>query len=389
MSATNTACPRLARSLASMNADTAHNQPKINGKPTDIASAVSQAAAILMQSHRPLFGGLATDVAGARALYELAAHSGAILDHLHGDSLTATTLALQDRGALFTTLSEVRSRADLIVVFGCEPSRRYPRFYERLQSAQRETKILFVGCDGDTAATHAEALLLNTNTFDTLALWSALLEGREPNALTDANTARVLQALTERIRAAHYTAFVYEPAVLPGPHAALAIEAIHQIVKTLNRTVRAGVLALTGDDGALSVNQAVTWLSGFPLRTRVTAGLPLDHDPHRYGTQTLLQRHEIDALLWVSSFGPEPMPDALADDIPAIVLAHPATALDERSAPTVFIPVATPGVDSSGHLFRMDTSVVAPLVPAREAALPTVAAIASELLQSIRAGRTS
>ncbi|WP_250500948.1 formylmethanofuran dehydrogenase [Caballeronia sp. GAWG1-5s-s] len=388
LSATNTTCPRLTNSLASINAGPASAQPKIDGTQTDIPTAISRAADILTKARRPLFSGLATDVAGARALYELAAHSGAILDHMHGDSLAAATLALQDRGALFTTLSEVRSRADLIVVFACEPSRRYPRFYERLQTAQREKKIVFVGCDVDTAVPHGETLLRNLDTFDTLALWSALVEDRKPHAFADAETARDLQALTDRIHTAHYTAFVYEPAVLPLPNAALAIEALHRIVKTLNRTTRAGVLALTGDDGALSVNQTVTWLSGFPLRTRATMGMPLDHDPYRYRTHTLLHTREADALLWVSSFGPEPMPDALADDVPAIILAHPATALVERSAPTVFIPVATPGVDSSGHLFRMDTSVVAPLVPARDMALPTVAAIASELAQSIRTRRT-
>jgi len=382
LAATNTACPRLAQSLARYSAQDGARQPTIDGRNTGLASALSRAGEILSRARRPLFGGLATDVAGARALYELAALSGAVLDHLHGDALAAATLALQDRGALFTTLSEVRSRADLIVVFACEPSRRYPRFYERVQTAQRQTDIVFVACDVDEAAgAHAHSMLASADPFDTLALWSALIAGREP----ETQSAHELQALTERIHAAHYTAFIYEPTALPGPHAALAIEAIHRIVKSVNRTVRAGALALTGDDGALSVNQAVTWLSGFPLRTRVAYGLPLDHDPHRYGTHALLDRQEIDALVWISSFGPEPIPAALADDVPAIVLGHPATALDARNAPTVFIPVATPGVDSEAHLFRVDTSVVAPLTAARDAGLPTVASIARELARAWRA----
>jgi formylmethanofuran dehydrogenase subunit B len=50
----------------------------------------------------------------------------------------------------------------------------------------------------------------------------------------------------------------------------------------------------------------------------------------------------------------------------------------------VFIPVATPGIDSGGHLFRVDTSVVAQLSAARDVALPTVAAIASQLTQARR-----
>jgi formylmethanofuran dehydrogenase subunit B len=379
LAAPHTACPRLDASLARFGPNDASQKPQIDGQVTDEKSALSRAAAILSNAHRPLFGGLATDVSGARALYELAAQCGAILDHLHGDTLADSNRALQDRGSFFTTLSEVRSRADLIVVFACEPSRRYPRFFERIASEGRETKFVFIGCDIDKAANaQAESILANADPFDTLALWSALVEGGRPIPTPE------LVALTERINAAKYTAVIYEPSALPTQHAALAIEALQRIVKAINRTARAGTLALTGDDGAASVNQAITWLSGFPLRTRVAYGLPLDHDAHRYRSETLLQRGEIDALLWVSSFAPEPLPASLDANVPAIILAHPSTAVPARHAPTVFIPVATPGIDSGGHLFRVDTSVVAPLAAARDYALPTVASIASQLAQARR-----
>ncbi|SAK90756.1 formylmethanofuran dehydrogenase [Caballeronia ptereochthonis] len=382
LAAPHIACPRLADSLARFGPQDASQKPTIDGQGTDLASALSQAGEILSNARRPLFGGLATDVAGARALYELAAHCGAILDHLHGDTLADSNRALQDRGAFFTTLSEVRSRADLVIVFACAPSRRYPRFYERVIDEGSATSIVFVGCDIDPAASartrRTESILQTNDPFDTLALWSAHVEGGRPIPAPE------LAALTARIDAAKYTAFIYEPSSLPAPHAALAIEALQRIVKAINRTVRAGALALTGDDGALSVNQATTWLSGFPLRTRIAYGLPLDHDSYRYRTETLLNRGEPDALLWVSSFAPEPLPAALDDTVPAIILGHPSTTLPARAGPTVFIPVATPGIDSGGHLFRVDTSVVAPLAAARDAGLPSVATIAAQLAQARR-----
>ncbi|MDR5746664.1 formylmethanofuran dehydrogenase [Caballeronia sp. LZ029] len=379
LEAPSTACPRLKASLASYGPQDANRKPALNGQDTDLASALAHATAILSNAHRPLFGGLTTDVAGARALYELAAHCGAILDHLHGDTLADSNRALQDRGSFFTTLSEVRSRADLVIVFACEPSRRYPRFYERAIREGRDVSVVFVGCDIDKAANaRAESITPNTDPFDTLALWSAHVEGARPIPVAE------LVALTERIAKAQYTAFIYEPATLPTKHAALAIEALQRIVKAINRTARAGALALTGDDGATSVNQTIAWLSGFPPRTRVAYGLPLDHDAHRYRTETLLNRGEIDALLWVSSFAPEPLPASLDDDVPAIILGHPSTQLPARKGPTVFIPVATPGIDSGGHLFRVDTSVVVQLSAARDIALPTVAAIASQLTQARR-----
>ena len=397
----NTECPRLAQALACYGGLDAQCRSSVDGYDADLDTALTHAARILSSARRPLFGALTTDVAGARALYTLAAGCGAILDHLHGDALSAATLALQDRGSFFTTLSEVRSRADLLVFFGCQPSRRYPRFYTRaLEGTPQERELVFVGCTPDPAAgglAHAriETVLPDADPFDTLALWSALGEGREATALHDDGTgaAQALATLQARIAAARYTVVVYEPAALPGPHAALLVEALNRIVKAANRTARAGCLALGGDDGALTVNQTVTWLSGLPLRTRLCAPAraagtaPLDHDPYRYRTTRLLAEGEIDALLWVASFAPPAWPDALDPDVPAIVLGHPALAeaAQARGATTVFIPVATPGIDSGGHLFRVDGSVVMPLAAARDAALPTVATIAAQLATRLHA----
>ncbi|HWT36149.1 MAG TPA: formylmethanofuran dehydrogenase, partial [Paraburkholderia sp.] len=333
LSAPATRCARLAAALSRYDASDNVCAPTVDGTPVSLEDALEAASAVLMQARRPLFGGCGTDIAGARALYALAAGCGATLDSLHGDALSAATLALQDRGAFFTTLSEVRSRADLLVVFGCEPAARHPRFYERIAggtSAQRE--IRYVCCASDPAASgHHESMLADASPHDVLAFWSAIAEGRKPASLENGTgIATALASLMERIVAARYTAFVIEPAALPQPHAALLIEALHRIVKAINRTSRAGVLTLGGADGALSVNQTVTWLSGFPLRTRVSTPdrlpgtPPLDHDPYRYRTERLLAAGEADALLWIASFDPHPLPAALAADTPVIALGAPA-----------------------------------------------------------------
>lgn len=395
-----TQCARLADALTRHDASDNVCSPAVDGAPVSLDTALDAAAAVLAQARRPLFGGCATDIAGARALYALAAGCGAILDSLHGDALSASTLALQDRGAFFTTLSEVRSRADLLIVFACQPSAQHPRFYERIASGtSMQRDIRFVCCDTDPAASQADdtrstSLLADASPHDVLALWSAIAEGRTAESFDDgARIATALASLMARIAEARYTAFVIEPAELPQPHAALLIEALHRIVKAINRTSRAGVLTLGGADGALSVNQTITWLSGFPLRTRVSkpdrppGTAPLDHDPYRYRTERLLAAGEADALLWTASFDPHPPPSTLDANTPLIVLGTPALGsapdLQTRRAKTIFIPVATPGIDSDGHLFRVDTSVVVPLHAARHVALPTVAFIATHLADAL------
>ncbi|SDR47649.1 formylmethanofuran dehydrogenase, subunit B [Paraburkholderia fungorum] len=403
LDAPDTECPRLSAGLAQYGAHDAKSEAFVDGQASAFDTALTHAATLLANARRPLFGGLATDVAGTRALYPLAAACGAMLDHLHGDALGAATLALQDRGAFFTTLSEIRSRADLLVFFGCEPSQRYPRFFTRiLAGTEFERELIFVGSGVDPASAgfaqcRTGSLLPQADPFDVLAMWSAVAEGRTADALhRDGDTvagqmAATLETLHARIAAARYTVLVYEPAALPGPHEALLIEALNRIVKTINRTTRAACLALGGDDGASTVNQALTWLSGMPLRTRVSkptrlaGSAPLDHDPYRYRTHKLLAARETDALLWIASFAPQPWPAALDPGLALIVLGHPALAdaARTRGANTVFVPVATPGIDSGGHLFRVDGTVVMRLVAARgeglHETLQTVASIAARL----------
>ncbi|NML30481.1 molybdopterin-binding domain-containing protein [Paraburkholderia antibiotica] len=404
-----TECSRLAQALAQFGATDAQCRSVVDGAEATTDAALARAAQLLANARRPLFGGLATDVDGIRALYTLAAGCGAILDHQHGDALTPATLALQDRGSFFTTLSEVRSRADLLVFFGCQPSRRYPRFFTRmLADTDQARELIFVGCTADPAAdgyaqTRSETLLPDADPYATLALWSALAEGHDAATLNrDANAnasqgndnpAATLATLHARILAARYTVVIYEPGALPAPHAALLIEALNRIVKAANRTTRAACLALGGDDGALTANQTITWLSGLPLRTRVSSparvagSASLDHDPYRYRTARLLAEREVDALLWVASFAPHAWPASLDPALPLIVLGHPALApaARARGANTVFIPVATPGIDSGGHLFRVDSSVALPLAAARGAALEPVASLATQLAAQLAA----
>ncbi|GLU32673.1 formylmethanofuran dehydrogenase [Trinickia caryophylli] len=402
------ACPRLAEALATFGPGDAQAGASVDGQPATLDAALDRAAQMLGTARRPLVGGLATDVAGTRALYALAAACGATLDHLHGASLSAATRVMQDRGAFFTTLSEVRSRADLVIVFGCRPSDRYPRFYARALGGNDALarECVFLCCEQDPEAAQAvpeaatQTLLPDADPFDVIAVWSALAEGRLPQTLQTLGggahaMADTLAELAARVAAAQYAVLVYEPAALPGTQPALLIEGLQRIVKTINRTTRAGALALGGDDGAATANQVVTWLSGLPLPLVVpcvarTAGTGQpEHDAHRYRSARLLAQGDADALVWIATFGPLALPDTLPAGMPAIVIGHPSlgAAASARGSGTVFIPAASPAIDTDGHLFRLDGSVVAPLTAARGAPLASVAAVAARLTERLTPSR--
>jgi len=352
--------------------------PQIDGIACEPEAAIAAAARMLAASRQPLFGGLGTDAAGARALYPLACRTGAICDPAGGAALMQGVRALQDRGAFTTTLAEVRARADLIVCIGSLPTEHYPEFLRRCgigESRAAEVVVLLPAAAPLVGpAAGIDVVRFDGDLFDAAAMLAACVAGRAVGA-----TAGPLEALAARLHAASYAVLAYETAQLPA-QGALIIEAINRAVATLNQRTRAAALPLGGADGTSTVNAVFTWLSGLPLRTRATP-LGLEHEPLRFGAERLLADRAVDALLWIASFGTEPAPPTV--NLPRIVLGHPSFAAAVQGSGTVFIPVATPGVGSAGHLFRTDGSVLMPLRALRDDGLPTVADVLQRLTRAL------
>jgi formylmethanofuran dehydrogenase subunit B len=353
-------CARAQAALARF-APAGSAAPQIAGQPVALDMAIAEAARRLAASRQPLFGGLGTDVAGARALYALACACGAICDAAAGRPLMQSTRALQDRGGFATSLAEVRSRADLVLCLGGPPMARYPEFAARTGLAADDPRWLVLGA-GQSA----------DDWFAPVAHLAALVEGRAV-----AGAAPALQAAAQRLQAARYAVVVVETAAL-GEHGALLIEMLQRVVATLNRSTRAAMLSLGGADGASTVNGVFTWLSGLPLRTRL-GPQGLEHDPVAFDATTLLADGAVDLLLWLASFGTEPPPPAGPQ--PRIVIGHPSLAALPAD---VFIPVATPGIGHDGHLFRTDGVVMMPLHAVQPTTLPRADAVLRALLSVLK-----
>lgn len=384
-------CPRAQQALAGFETGPSAARPLVNGQAVDLAGAVQAAAALLQASRQPLLAGLGADVAGSRALYALAADTGAIADAAHGNALMHGLRALQDRGAYTATLAEVRTRAELLVFVGGLPpavQARLPQLLQRCGVGEPhlvpQRHLVLLGGDGHAPAELAalpgvtvEHLALQGDLFDTVALLAASVAGASVAAPT-------LATLTQKLRASRYSVLAWEAVGLPA-QGALIVETLNRIVGMLNRNTRAATLQLGGGEGAATANQVWAWLSGLPLRTRAgPAGL--EHEPLRFDTARLLADGAVDSLLWVSAFGGSSLPQGL--QLPLIVLGHPALASATAAvANSVFIPVATPGVGAAGHLFRTDGVVLMPLHAVHEDGLPTLAAVAQQIRQALHARR--
>ncbi len=201
---------------------------------------------------------------------------------------------------------------------------------------------------------------------------NALLNGKKLHTDTVAGIPlTTLNALLEKLTSAQYAVIVWSASALKIPHAELMIQSIVQLINKLNEKSRAAGLPLNSGDGDSSVNNVSTWLTGYPTRSRFNHGIP-EYDTFRFAAKQQLQ--ECDSLLWISTFNPYPAPDCKA---PTIVIGHPGTRFDRM--PGVFIPAGIPGVDHSGLMFRMDSSITLPLKKLRDSSLLTL----SEIIRKI------
>lgn len=363
--------------------------PRASGTEVSLNHAAAQAARILSAAKNPLFGGFATDVAGARRIVQLADRCGAAIDHMNSTAKLRNLLTVQDAGWITATLAEVKNRADIVVLLGTDVVSRFPRFFERfIWNAEsmfdldpRSREIVYVGQGLDTHAGHApdgRAPTLIACRIDEigegLGAMRSLLAGLSPQANTVAGVPlSQWAALLEKLRNARYGVIVWAAPDLDFPHAELAVQTLSGLIKDLNRTTRVCGVPLGGSDGDFTANGVLMWQTGLPFRSSFATGVPV-YEPHLNSTQRLLDSGEADALLWVTSFNSQRLPPTM--QLPTIVLAPPGAQFE--CEPDVFIPVGTPGVDHAGHYTRTDKVVALPLRKLREIGLPSVeAAIAA------------
>ena len=368
-------------------------EPHINGKTCSLDEALMHAAKILRKSKQPLFAGLGTDVGGIRSVMALAELTGGVLDHMHSNAAMSNIRVLQDQGWVMTTLAEIKNRADLILFIGTDATTNYPRFFERVvwnkhslnKIVQRD--IIFIGENLDirhgTSPSGRKPVNIDCKAkyvCEIIATIHALTVG---NIIKKPSVGGLplsqLETLAATIKKAQYGVIVWAPGELDLAHSELTIQSLCELIKYLNRTTRYAGFSLGGNDGGASAINVSTWQSGYPLRLSYATGAP-EYNPYRYSTERVLQHNEVDAVMWISSFGAKiNLPQITA---PLILLSD--LPIHTSHKPDVFIPVGTPGIDHKGQLIRTDNVVSLRLKEIIHGQRYCVSDVLDRILQTLR-----
>jgi len=368
--------------------------PTAKGKTISIDEAIHQAASLIKNSQHPLFAGLGTEVKGMRAVIDLAKKANATLDHMHSEGTVNNTLTLQNIGYQTTTMTEVKNRADVVLIIGTTLDESHPRFFEKLvwnkdSLFDKPTpEVIYLGIPKTSAEKVTTAVsdnklpeVIHAELTDLPAIinaLNALLNAKSPihKKVDTTQIANIkistLNNLIEKLKHAQYGVVVWSTSSLKAiPHSELTIQSIVTFINKLNETNRVAGLPLNSGDGDTTVNNTNTWITGYPTRMRFIHGNP-SFDARSLSTNKQLS--QCDSLLWISTFNPLTPPKSSA---PTIVIGHPNTPFD--TPPDVFIPVAVPGVHQTGTMFRMDSSVTLPLKKLTESSLPSLASVLNNI----------
>jgi formylmethanofuran dehydrogenase subunit B len=303
----------------------------IDGVPCTVDVAIAHAAAILKNAHAPLVYGLLNNSTEAvRAAIELAEMLGGTIDIARS---TATLTATQEVGQSTCTLGDVRHRADLILLWGCNPALTHPRLMERVidTATSRPVRTIHVI---DRGQPH----------FDIITELRLILAGQRTDS--------AWQPLAAAMSACKYGVIFFGPLAV-GPSAHRTSAALFQLVRELNEGRRFHAMGLSEHGDIAGAADMLAWQTGYAAAVDSSAGYPQSW-PGVTDAATRLACGEVDVALIL---GPE-----CVTRLPAAAKAHlasiPVVAIGTPASPkmpaAVTITTAVPGIHATSTARRLD-----------------------------------
>ena len=376
---------KLAESRYSTIVKPRHDKCYLYGNPVDRTEAIQTATEMISKSRALVIAGMLTDVAGTRAALKLAERKSAVIMQFDGTRNRLQTSRVQRSGGYFTTLAEIKNRADLIIMFGRGPVFACPRILDLLRpqhsksdSSSRKVSFVSVGTTNRDDSTFMGLTSFECNPEQYGMLADAIrfrVQNKRHNSNLGFISDEQIGRLTGMITKANYPVLVWSESDFEFALGDLAIDSINQLIETLNIEKRCAGLVVSGSASSPTVNQVATWQFGKPTPLSFRSGKP-NYFPEYHSFDSLEKRHDVDLVLWVGGLDEDrQIPESTAD---TIVISH--------SKPTnsqLFIPIGVPGIHHDAHLFRTDRVVAMHVRHIIPSLLPSGAEVLTSILSKL------
>ena len=255
------------------------------GQKEIIQNLITETSKVLSSSQSPFFGGLGLDILGSRSVIKLAKECNATIDHMHGNSISAVLRSFQAKGTIFTTLSEIKSRADLIIFLKSEPNERLPRFAELIDLRNKKSWTI-------KAKSISDVTSYDFGFLEEMRAILYLLRNNLSSPDLDGD-----HELVNLVRNSSYCTFVWDPQEF-GEMSEYIANTLMEIAKEINQKKRAGILTLGSDNGGLSFQNTLSWVTAKSIRSKFSTK-SLHYQPELFSLKRCLELKTIDSIFLV------------------------------------------------------------------------------------------
>jgi formylmethanofuran dehydrogenase subunit B len=348
----------------------------VDGAPAELEGALARAADLLREARGRLLVVLGADLTTTAygSALALADALGAATDSLVSDAAGAGILAAQRRGRATATLGELRNRADLVVYWGVDPDRRYPRYRSRYLAASntlhlggaptRTVVSVSIGRDAGPVEADLRLTLEPAQEVVALAELRAGLLGRQLG-VPGVPPAGADQAIC--LTQARYVALVHEGEPGDEQRSPERVEALIALTQSLNTPTRAALSTLRAGGNRNGAEAVSSWQTGFPFAVDFSRGAPR-YRPARRSGGTARAPAPAAALVGGAADGLPERLEAALGRVPTVAIGPRASAAPYPTR--VAIDTGVAGIHESGIAYRLDDiplPVQAPLAGPRSA----------------------
>jgi len=342
-----------------------NDQPsKIKGKETDNKKTTDYCRTLINNSNETLILNASSDVNICREILSSASKINAIVDHINSSIFLKNISLYQRRGYMTTSLTEIKNKSDVIILFSNNMLKLYPRLIEMVIAPKnsfsvkpKNKKIFIIGdkknnLDNCTIK-DSRITFIDYKNKDIPLLLQSIINKENKTQLNN----QVFNILLKNIDKSKYLTMLWSTSeFIEYKECDQIIHKISEYIVSLNETSRAACLSMSGNDGDASSIQTTAWISGYPTRVKFT-GSYFEFDKDSHNSNQLIESNSIDLVIYINTISSKKL--ILNKKHKNIIIGQPATKYNTE--PDVFIPCGIPGIDYKGHIFRTDNVVSLPL----------------------------
>lgn len=340
------------------------SQSKILGKSVDGNKANVYCQKLINSSKETILVNHSSDVNITREILGTASKINGIVDHSNSDKFLKNVALYQRRGYMATSLTEIKNKSDVVLLFSNNVLQSYPRLIEKVLATKnsfsinpKDKKIFIIGNEKTNKKNchlrDTRITFIDFNNKEASSFLQCLKDKSKHPKVKNLKS----KLLLESIDKSKYLSLLWSTSEFTKyKECDQIIYDISEFITSLNETKRAGCMSLAGNDGDVSHVQTLGWITGFPSRVKFT-GNYFEYDKDTNNASKLINMNCCDLVIHINAISDKKL--FLHKKQKNIIIGHPATKFNIE--PDVFIPSSVPGIDSKGHIFRTDNVVSLPL----------------------------